>query len=322
MQILKKHDLSPRVSTVSSHSLTPKLRFKWTDPQFPSTLVKTFENTTTFTAFSGHCGRYSSTKTTHHLSKWCLPWWWNLIGREVKCLSLHRWLKIASSRGERAEEKIGEGKILTKTHRYTRPTHRQQRLSCGFGIPPVFLSFHLWQAISGERSSTLAASVASRVNLLKHWDVDTHAHTYVSNQSKFCSFTPRYCTLGPEVIHQLHKPTCRCTNRKNTYFAKGSVGLGGIEEMDSTKSLWAAVVQRRAREDQRAAQPHLLAVKWKSTIYNESHLNALAGWFEYKSTAITAAAAGDIYQRVVLLRLEVCTFRRCWTFSEQTKRAE
>lgn len=112
--ITEKHDLSPRVSTVSSHSLTPKLQFKLTDPQFPSTLVKTFENNTTFTAFSGHCGRYSSTKTRHHLSKWCLSWWWNLIGREVKCRSLHRWLKIASSRGERAEEKIGEGKSSQK----------------------------------------------------------------------------------------------------------------------------------------------------------------------------------------------------------------
>lgn len=51
--------------------------------------------------------------------------------------------------------------------------------------------------------------------------------------------------------------------QKNAYFAIGSVRLGGIEQMDSTKSLWAAVVQWRAREDQGAAQPHLLAVKWK-----------------------------------------------------------
>lgn len=89
------------------------------------------------------------------------------------------------------------------------------------------------------------------------------------------------------------------------------------------KSLWAAVMRRRATEDQQAAQHHLLPVKWNNTIYNESHLNASTGWFEYKSTAITpAVAAGDIYQRVVVLRLESSTFQCCWTFSEQTKRAE
>lgn len=104
-----------------------------------------------------------------------------------------------------------------------------------------------------------------------------------------------------------------------------SVWLGGIEQIDSTKSLWAAVMWRRAGEDQRAAPAPFVGCKMKQ--HNESHLNAAAGWFEYKSTTITttaaaAVAAADIYQRAAVLRLEVGAFRCCCTFGEETKKTE
>ena len=81
-----------------------------------------------------------------------------------------------------------------------------------------------------------------------------------------------------------------------------SVWLARIEQMDSTKSLWASVMRRPAGEDQRAAQHYLLAVKWNNTIYNESHLNTVAGWFEYKSTAITTATAARESIRLLFCR--------------------
>lgn len=283
---------------------------------------------------------------------------------EVKRPSLHHRLKIASWRSGRAKS------WQTHTH-----THTSKALVV-LAFLLCFLSFCLWQAVSGERGSTTAASVAPQVNLLNHWDGVRICHVRAHTQQILWFSLHRYCTLGAwGNPSPLHKPICICEHtqkRKNLHkhtppntsvcthtkltttqkkangythrsfswipflkhlprlpfslpfwFKLLAVYLFDWVELSKWTQLKASELLRcsgGARKDQRAARRHLLAAKWNITIHNESH----AGWFEYKSTAITtaAAAAGDIYQRVAVPRLEISTFRCCWKKQkEQCKRS-
>lgn len=230
-----------------------------------------------------------------------------LIGRGVKCLAWHHWLKMASWRRDRAETKVCK--------RERKNVHI--RGSSAEAFPwfwhstrdSVFLN--VTSSLRQERSSTLTDSEAPQVNLLKHWGTVRmwHAHTYTHSHNIFWGFYSQVLNTRARGDSSLPRTTQTHTN-KPVYISKNaqkahsclhtslerkmdthlnlllefpfwkhllcfslfsafliridanlSVLLGGTEQMNSTKSLWAAVMQPLAKEDQRVAQHCLLPVK-------------------------------------------------------------
>lgn len=155
-----------------------------------------------------------------------------------------------------------------KNPRHTQTT--EARCCCSF----VYLSFHL-----GERSTISAASLSWLFKTVKH---GKGSHTIpITN---VVALLGRYYTLAftqifkkklmDMVFPALVSLFCGFLNHITGTL---SIWLSGLEKMDAIKSHY-----RR----QLATQRYFLAVKWNN-IYNKSSLNACAGWFDYKSPAIT-----------------------------------
>lgn len=223
-----------------------------------------------------------------------------LIGREVKCLSQHHWLKwpLEEEMWQRLKLVRGKKKIHTRTP-----------IECR-GFPVVLVSVFL----NGLHPGWLWGSPGQLIKTLRRNEDVVHAHIHTQSRThaqpqqipRFYSQVPNtwargdsslprttqthtnkpvYTSKNAQKAHScLHTPLERqmdthlnlllefpfwkhllCFSLFSAFLIRIagnlSVLLGGIEQMDSTKSLWAVVMQRLATEDQWVAQRCLLPVK-------------------------------------------------------------